>query len=133
MIHFKNIVLPITMLILQSCSATLTQTTHREDHRGYFIDASNCFKTSMRKERVKVPTGLSGMTVVEIPTVYDAGSFTNCMRFAGHKTPKVDLEDYLTVSRQCYLEARGQSNADDVYADCVYRSRIGVELLDDDD
>ncbi|WP_431065593.1 hypothetical protein [Methylotuvimicrobium sp.] len=132
MLSFKKTALSISILILQSCSGTFTQTEPGEDHRGYFTDASNCFKISMHKERIKVPTGGS-MTVVEIPVIYDAGAFTNCMRFAGHKTPKVDLEDYLTVSHQCYLEARGMSNSDDVYADCVHRSRIGVELLEDDD
>ncbi|WP_404358149.1 hypothetical protein [Methylotuvimicrobium sp. KM1] len=132
MLSFKKAALPIAMIILQSCSGTLTQTGPLENNRGYFIDASNCFKTSMHMERIKVPTG-GGMTEVEIPVIYNAGAFTNCMRFAGHKTPKVDLENYLTVSRQCYLEARGLSNADDVYADCVHRSRIGIELLEDDD
>lgn len=128
----NNSPLLISILLLQSCTSTFIQHKTQEDHQGYFVDASNCFKTSMRKEQIKVPTGL-GMTQVEIATTYDAGAFANCMRFAGHTTPTAHLENYLTVSRQCYLEARGVSNSDDVYGDCVQRSRIGVELLDNDD
>jgi hypothetical protein len=129
---FKQAALLITMLILQCCTGAYTQIESSEDQRGYFNDASNCFKTSMRKEQLQVPTG-QGMTVVEIPMASDAGVFTNCMRFAGHKTPKANLENYFTVSRQCYLEARSLSNSDDVYTDCIQRSKIGIEFLEDDD
>lgn len=51
------------------------------DHRGYAADAMRCSQASMRMEAIKVPTP-HALSVVEIPTIPDAGRFTACMDYA---------------------------------------------------
>lgn len=106
-------------------------TRHDQDaNRGYFADALECGQSAMRKETVNVPTAGS-VSVVEIPTVYDADKFVVCMAHAGRPVSRADLAEYLYVSNACLHEARYMENPDDGYAACVTRSRLNVEIIDD--
>lgn len=85
----------------------------------------------MRKETVNVPTA-SSVSVVEIPTTYDAGKFIVCMEYAGRPVSRAGLtDDYFNVSNACVNEARNMKNPDAGYADCISRSRLNVEVITD--
>jgi len=119
---FKFAVILLSLL-LQSCSDYLSK-----QDTGYFSDASSCFRSSERKESVKVPTA-GTMTVIEVPTGNDANVFGQCMEQAGHPVTKPDPEGYLNVSRACLQQARDSSNPDDAYAKCVRHGKITVEPI----
>jgi len=119
------------LLMLQGCSDHLLKDETKTENSGYFADATDCLHRSYRKEQIKVPTGKT-MSVIDVPISHDAGSFSACMQYAGHPTPKVDTQTYLTVSRSCLSESQHTENPDDAYAQCVKRSRITVESVSGD-
>ncbi|WP_426993681.1 hypothetical protein [Methylomonas sp. CM2] len=98
------------------------------DHRGYAADAMRCSQASMRMEAIKVPTP-HALSVVEIPTIPDAGRFTACMDYAKWPVARADTAQYLKVSTVCLNRARNADNADETYADCIKASQLSIELI----
>jgi hypothetical protein len=133
---------PIFMCInfLLGCTNSEFLRQHNQDsNRGYFTDASECTESSMRKQALNVPlTGgtkdnpaVIGVTNVEIPLGYDANIFLVCMKHAGRPVPHVDATDYLNASTTCLQKAQATSDPDEGYADCIKRSRLDVEIIND--
>lgn len=120
----KFFVCLLQLVILPACSTDFFK--QDADDSDYFADALTCHQSSLRKEQVKVLTGNS-MTIVDVPSVYDAGVFSNCMAHEGHVVPSTSADAYLAVSHHCYMEARGLANADSVYAACMKKSNIVIE------
>ncbi|PPD47203.1 MAG: hypothetical protein CTY16_07815 [Methylobacter sp.] len=116
----------LSALLLQSCSGYLSK--QEGDDAGYFSDASDCLRSSARKESIKVPTGRS-MTVVDVPIGSDAGFFGQCMEQAGHSAAQVEADEYLKISHACMKEASGSATPDATYAKCVRRGNITVETI----
>jgi hypothetical protein len=84
----------------------------------------------MRKESIRLPTAGS-VSNVDIPIGYDANIFIVCMGHAGRPVSRVDVTDYLKVSTACLQNARALENSDEGYADCIKRSRLSVEIIND--
>lgn len=103
---------------------------HRDpnDHRGYAADAMRCSQAAMRKEEIKVPTP-HALSVIEIPTIPDAGRFTACMDYARWPVPRMDTTKYLDLSTACLNRARRADNADETYANCIKASQLSIELV----
>lgn len=127
----KSPLLVFWLVILPACTHSEWLSPDASDaNRGYFADALNCRQSALRTEAIKVPTAHS-MSIIEVPTTYDAGKFVVCMEYAGRPVSRVDLSDYLTISSVCLNEARNMANPDDAYADCIQRSRLNVEIITD--
>lgn len=127
----KSPLLAFWLVVLPACTHSELSIPDASDaNRGYFADALNCRQSALRVEAIKVPTAHS-MSVIEVPTTYDAGKFVACMTYAGRPVSRVDLSDYLTISSACLNEARNLANSDDAYADCIQRSRLNVEIIPD--
>lgn len=126
---------PLLALCITMLSACTNSDSIKQDssdtHRGYFADASNCSQSAIRKEEINVPTAGS-VSVVEVPTGYDAGKFIACMEYAGRPVSRVDLTEYINVSNTCLYEAKESKNPDADYADCIRRSRLNVEIINDE-
>lgn len=101
------------------------------EFEGYFTDATECYQTSIHKEQVKVQTG-KAVTVIDIPTVHNAGAFSNCMARAGHTPPKVNPQAYLEMSSRCLNEARGTEQPDEAYARCIRAGTLRIEPILDE-
>lgn len=123
MIKFAALIL---ILLLQSCAANTSNQGLNES--GYFLDASNCYRSSERKVSVNVPTGRS-MTVIDVPIDNDSNVFGLCMKQLGHPPTQANSEDYLNVSRACFQEARDSSSPNDTYAKCVQHGKISAEII----
>jgi hypothetical protein len=126
---FKFAVISL-FILLASCSDILPR--QNSDDAGYFSDSSDCFRSSVRKVPIKVPTALT-MTVIEVPIGHDADLFGQCMEYAGHPpAAKVNADEYLNVSRACMKEAAASETPDTAYAKCVRRGKITVETISPD-
>jgi hypothetical protein len=133
----KVTVILLSLLTLQACGQFLTKADKVKDNSRYFADATDCYQSSQRKEKVSVM--MSGNTqhsfafpiTVDIPMGYDAGAFKNCMIYSGHSEPKVDADPtaYLELSRRCIDQARGEDNTNDVYASCIRNGDITVDVI----
>ncbi len=128
----KSLILLLFASLFAGCSNNgwLKQNS-QETNRGYFADASECSRSAMRKEAIKVPTAGS-VSVVEVPTGYDADKFMVCMEYAGRPVSRTDLTEYLNVSNACLHEAQDAKNPDEGYADCIRRSRLNVEIINNE-
>ena len=126
------------ILSLQACSdRLLSEGDKAKDNNHYFADATECYQTAQRKEKVNVM--MSGNTqhsfafpiTIDIPITYDAGAYKNCMIYAGHKEPKIDADPtaYLEISRRCLDQAKGEDNANDAYANCVKNGDLTVDVI----
>ncbi|MDD2722724.1 MAG: hypothetical protein PHH59_01705 [Methylovulum sp.] len=122
---FKLAVILFPLLLL-GCSGNVTK--QDSDDIGYFSDSSDCFRSSVRKEQIKVPTAKTN-TIIEIPIGNDADLFSQCMEYAGHPAVKVNADEYLNVSRACMKEAAASETPDAAYAKCVRRTGITVETI----
>ncbi len=134
----KITVILLSLLTLQACTGSfLSKADKTKDNSHYFADATECYQTAQRKEKVNVM--MSGNTehsfafpiTIDIPITYDAGAYKNCMIYAGHKEPKVDADPtaYLEISRRCLDQARGEEDANDAYANCVRNGDITVDVI----
>ena len=134
----KFTIMLLSLLILQSCSQFVSEADKTDKNNRYFADASECYETAHRKEKVNVM--LSGNKehsfafpiTIDIPISYDAGAFKNCMVYAGHTEPKLDADPtaYLELSKQCLDQARGENNSNEVYASCIQNGNISVDVID---
>ena len=124
---YKHSLLLTGIMLISACGGEPVKPD--VDH-GYFADALNCTDLSQRSEKVMLANpGVAGS--VNIPLGYDAGEFLNCMAHAGRPVAKADLNEYLMVSNACLHEARSaRKSADQAYADCIRRSSLNVEVLD---
>jgi hypothetical protein len=128
----------LSLLMLQACSQFVAEADNTDKNSRYFADASECYETAHKKEKVNVM--LSGNKehsfafpiTIDIPITYDAGVFKNCMMYACHSEPKVDADPtaYLELSRRCLDQARGEENSNDVYANCIKNGDISVDVID---
>lgn len=114
----KFFILLLSLLILPSCATDIGK-----QNAGHFADATTCFQTTARNEKVKVPTAPT-ITVVDVPLGNDAGAFGLCMGKKGHPVPQANVEVYLNLSRACLSEARHAANANEAYANCIDRNNI---------
>jgi len=128
----------MSLLTLQACSDRfLSEGVKAKDNNHYFADATECYQTAQRKEKVNVM--MSGNTqhsfafpiTIDIPITYDAGAYKNCMIYAGHKEPKIDADPtaYLEISRRCLDQAKGEDNANEAYANCVKNGDLTVDVI----
>lgn len=125
----------LCLITLQACSDRFL--SKGDDNSRYFADATECYQTAHRKEKVSVM--MSGNTqhsfaypiTVDIPIAYDAGAFKNCMIYSGHKEPKIDADPaaYLEISRRCLDQAKGEQDVNDAYANCVRNGDITVDVI----
>jgi uncharacterized protein YceK len=101
--------------------------------QGYFNDAAQCYQTAERTESTMIPTaGGRGQIEMEIPMGYDASEFMDCMSYAGRPvTPNVNPNVYLQTSSTCINQSRSADNPDAAFADCIERSRLKVEVIDE--
>ena len=121
-------------LLLQSCSNQPSKPENPDTR--YFSDATDCFQTSDRKLKIPIPFStregvmLSSMDL-EIPLAGDAGAFRQCMEYKGHPhmVGKINVNDYLSVSRACMDKARDSSTPNETYASCVQHGQITVEPI----
>lgn len=127
---FKRGIVLLSLCLLEACSGWLSYPSENAD-TGYFSDASDCLRSSLRREQIKVPTG-NTMSVIEVVIGNDAAAFGHCMENAGHPAKKADLTEYLKLSSDCLQEARSSSTPDDTYGKCVRRGKITVETIIDD-
>lgn len=129
MINFPVVLFFITLLL--GCAGNeLAKQNSQDAKRGYFSDASKCRQSAMLKQSFNVPTGNTA-TVVEIPVAYEENAFLGCMKQAGRPVPSADPTEYLEVSTACLKKAQATENLDESYADCIKRSRLGVEVITD--
>ena len=134
----RFILMLLSLLMLQACSQFVDEADKADKNNRYFADASECYETAHKKEKVNVM--LSGNKehsfafpiTVDIPISYDAGVFKNCMIYAGHSEPKVDADPaaYLELSRRCLDQARGADNTNEVYANCIRNGDISVDVIE---
>lgn len=134
----KFIIILLSLLTLQSCGGLPAKTDKENNDSRYFADASECYETAHRKEKVNVM--MSGNTdhpfafpiTIDIPITYDAGAYKNCMIYAGHAEPKVDADPtaYLEISKRCLDQARGEENANDAYANCIRNGDLTVDVIE---
>lgn len=105
---------------------------------GAFSDAMDCYHYSELNQKVNIPIAagntIVSTTIVEVPLSVDAGAFRLCMEHKGHPATVANIksDDYLNQSRYCYQQARGSSNPNQAYSDCVQRGKITVETLPPD-
>ncbi|NOS88361.1 MAG: hypothetical protein HOP34_07425 [Methylococcaceae bacterium] len=122
----KLILLGGAALLLAACSYGGLPTAQQ----GYFADGFNCKQASQRKEKVFIDKTVG---VVEIPLVYDANVFANCMRHRGRPVAQpVAVGDYLAISRACLQAASATTDRDASYADCIARSHLQVDVITGD-
>lgn len=117
--------LPV-VIVVYGCAVPREPTAPAND-TGYFQQATLCAKSATQRQQVQVPTG-KAMTKVDISLAHNADSFSGCMERAGHPHPRVDSEPYRVASRKCLDAADGSPLPDDVYARCLERSGIGVDV-----
>lgn len=116
--------LPISLL-LAGCGNTLS--VKQENNGGYFADALACSQSSERTETVHLANpGAAGS--IDIPLGYDAGKFKVCMIQAGRPVASIDPAKYLGSSISCLDEAYSADKSDEVYAECIRRSDLKVDV-----
>jgi len=123
----KNFPFLLCLPLITACPSLAIGSVASE-FEGYFTDATNCHQASIHTEQVKVPIG-QAVTVIDIPTVHNAGAFKNCMVRAGHTPPKVNSQEYLEMSFRCLNEARGTDDPDEAYGRCIRAGALGVEAI----
>ena len=133
----------LLFFLLQACAGSFPK--HGSEDEEYFSDASDCYRTSERKQTITIPvTGQqsnalgsvqsnasAGIEVV-IPMGMDAKGFSFCMEQQGHPPAKVDANEYLNVSRSCMEEARHSPTPNEAYTQCVRHGKITIEPLKPD-
>ncbi len=126
----KYLIVLLSCGLFTGCNKELvsTNTSTSQINRGYFSDASDCRQTSARTEKLNIPTAGS-MSVVEVPTGYDAGKFTVCMDYKKRPVARADATEYLNASITCLHQAQAAEHADDSYADCIKRSQLQLEYI----
>jgi hypothetical protein len=120
---------------LQACASSFPK--HPNPDQEYFADASDCFRSSERKQVIKVPmTGRQSTATaaieIALPMGMDDKAFSFCMEQQGHPPAKVDLSEYLSVSRSCMEEARNSPTPSEAYAQCVRHGGVTIETLKPD-
>lgn len=134
----KFSVLSMALFMLLACSDMLTKSDKEINDDRYFADASECYRTSQKKEKVNVMMsgnkdhGFAFPITIDIPVTYDAGAFKNCMIYAGHKAPSLEADPtaYMEISRRCMDQARGEENTNEAYAYCVQNGDITVDVIE---
>ncbi len=119
----------VCTIMLAGCSGqALFPDRERTGHHGYFADAAECNRSSLRKEAINLPIAGS-ISVVEVPIIYDSGRFTACMEYARRPVSKTDETEYMKISAACLNEAQGAEQPDEKYADCIERSQLDVKII----
>ncbi|MEQ1620474.1 MAG: hypothetical protein ABL919_03635 [Methylococcales bacterium] len=123
----KTLLLIISLLTGCTKNELISQ-NNQVENPGYFSDASKCYQSSVRVEKILVnPT----VGVVEIPIGYDANTFVVCMDYSGRPVSRADPTKYLNTSTTCLQHARDAEYPDKSYADCIDRSHLDIEIIPD--
>jgi hypothetical protein len=124
----KYLVALLSCYLFTGCNKELVNPSTAQNNQGYFSDASDCRQSSARTEKINLPTPIA-MSVVEVPTGYDAGKFTVCMEFRKRPVARADATEYLNASTACLHEAQSAEHPDDSFADCIKRSHLQLEYV----
>jgi hypothetical protein len=121
------IFLVFLLSMLQGCAARPEQQYSGAAGNDFYRASLTCLKSSEKQITTQVPTG-KAVTTVEVPVGFDSNIFGDCMKHAGHPPFPADPEPYLATARKCPNEAKGASNPEEAYANCVGRT-LDVEVI----